>query len=87
MALTVTRPILLIMPCLAVSGCTLPQSISVLGSFFPDWLFCAITGLVLALIVRSVLDRFGQSRALGPPVMVQPTLMLLFSLLVWLVFF
>ena len=75
------------MPCLAVTGCTMPQSIAVLGSFFPDWLFCAIAGLVLALIVRGLLAKLGQTRALGPPVIVQPTLMLLFSLLVWLVFF
>ena len=83
----VIRPILLIMLSMAASGCTMPRSISVLGSFFPDWLFCAIAGLVLALIVRGLMFRFGQERAFGPPAMVQPTLMLLFSLLVWLVFF
>ncbi|WP_109483656.1 YtcA family lipoprotein [Paraburkholderia sp. C35] len=83
----VIRPILLIVFSLTASGCTMPQSISVLGSFFPDWLFCSVAGLVLALLVRAVLIKLGQARALGPPVIVQPTLMLLFALLVWLIFF
>jgi hypothetical protein len=72
---------------LVLAGCTLPPSISVLGSYFPDWLFCAVAGLLLTVVVRSLLDRHGRLRALGPPVLVLPAFMLLFSLLAWLLFF
>jgi hypothetical protein len=40
---------------LSTTGCTLSPSVNILGSFFPAWLICIVTGLVLALIVWRVL--------------------------------
>ncbi|SAL60483.1 hypothetical protein AWB71_03384 [Caballeronia peredens] len=83
----VNRPLLLLLLSLTVSACAKPPAISVLGAFFPDWLFCAIGGLVMTLIVRALAIRFGHEQTLGPPLLVLPALMLLFSLLAWLLFF
>ncbi len=82
-----TRSLLPILLSSLVTGCSMPQSISVLGSFFPDWMFCAIAGLFMTSITRSLLIRCGQERTLAPAALALPMLMLLFSLLVWLIFF
>jgi hypothetical protein len=39
----------------STTGCTLSPSVNILGSCFPAWLICIVTGLVLALIVWRVL--------------------------------
>lgn len=81
------HPFLTSLSSLALAGCSMSPSISVLGSYFPDWLFCAIAGLLLTLVARNLLERHGHLRTLGPPVLALPALMLLFSLLAWLFFF
>lgn len=81
------RTILLMLFSLAVAGCTLTPSISVLGSYFPDWLFCSVGALVLTLAVRGLLVQRGLERLLTPAPLVLPVLMLLFALLAWLIFF
>ncbi|WP_232078015.1 YtcA family lipoprotein [Burkholderia sp. THE68] len=81
------RLLLLPLPSLTLSACRMPPSISVLGAFFPDWLFCVVAGLVLTLIARVLAIRSGHEQTLGPPFFVLPALMLFFSLLAWLLFF
>lgn len=81
------RTILLMLFSLAVAGCTLTPSIAVLGSYFPDWLFCAVGALVLTLAVRALLAQRGLERLLAPAALVLPALTLLFALLAWLIFF
>jgi hypothetical protein len=76
--------------CLAaavLAGCSASPSISVLGAFFPDWMFCVLGGLAITLVVRGVLAHLQRERALGAPVIAYPALLLLFSLLIWLLIF
>ena len=42
---------------LTLTGCNgsaNPPSVPIFGSYFPAWIFCAIGGVVLALILRTV---------------------------------
>ena len=42
---------------LTLAGCNgraNPPSVPIFGSYFPAWIFCAIGGVVLALIVRTL---------------------------------
>ncbi|NWA24218.1 hypothetical protein HX870_03480 [Pseudomonas gingeri] len=73
--------------CLTLAGCTQPPSISVIGAYFPDWLFCAIGGVLLTFLVRAVLLRTQRTPWLQPWVLSYPLLALVFSLLSWLIFF
>lgn len=73
--------------CLALAGCKQAPSISVIGAYFPDWLFCAIAGVLLTLLVRAMLLKTQRTAWLRPWVLSYPLLALLFSLLSWLVFF
>ncbi|HKT99705.1 MAG TPA: YtcA family lipoprotein [Paraburkholderia sp.] len=71
----------------ALAGCSASPSISVLGAYFPDWMFCVLGALLITLTVRAVLGRLHRERLLGPPVVAGSTMLLLFSLLIWLLIF
>ncbi|HUD48802.1 MAG TPA: YtcA family lipoprotein [Candidatus Baltobacteraceae bacterium] len=62
-------------------------SLDVFGSYFPAWMPCIVSGLVLTIIVRLLLIGFGISAYLRPKALVYPCMMILFTLAVWLVFF
>jgi hypothetical protein len=69
------------------SACSIAPSVDVVGAYFPDWLFCIVAGVVLAIVVFKVLSRAPDSRRFGPPAVIYPTLVTLFALVVWLIFF
>lgn len=71
---------------LALSGCSAAPSISVLGAYFPAWMFCILGGMALTLVLRALLEK-GLRVRVGWPVLTYPALLLLFSLLAWLAFF
>ncbi|HEY4803126.1 MAG TPA: YtcA family lipoprotein [Paraburkholderia sp.] len=73
--------------CVLLQGCAISPSIGVLGAYFPDWLFCIVAGVVLAIVCFILLKRQRRDRLLGPPALVYPTLVTFFSLAAWLIFF
>lgn len=72
---------------LMLSGCSHAPAFDIFGSFFPVWLFCIVAGIVLALLSRIVMLRFGTDTDYGPPLLVYPSLIVLFSCAIWLLFF
>lgn len=81
------RRVHVLLLCTSLAGCSLPPSISVMGAYFPGWLFCLVGALALTLVVRALLVHLDKQRALGPPVLVYSALYAFFSLLLWLIFF
>ena len=64
---------------------TRAPSFDILGSFFPAWLVCLAVGLVFTVAARWLLLRL---RIVLPiPVLTYPSLTVLFTLALWLVFF
>jgi hypothetical protein len=76
-----------LLACLILAGCGRAPSIDVLGSFFPVWMLCAIVGVVVAFLLRSLLLRFKMEPHVGPLAIFYPSVVLFFSCLLWLVFF
>ena len=72
---------------LASIGCDRAPSYSILGSFFPVWIFCFVAGLLLTLGVHLVLRRFNLAAQLSPAVLVYPSLTALFTMSLWLIFY
>ena len=70
---------------LLLAGCQRAPSFDVVGSFFPAWLFCLGAAIVLAVLARSLLLRFGI--VLAPPILIYPSLTARFGFAVWLIFF
>lgn len=72
---------------LLTAGCANAPSVDVLGAYFPDWLFAIVAGVVLTIAVHLVLARVPGKHLFGAPAVLYPTLVTLFALVVWLIFF
>lgn len=76
-----------LLPWLALALPACDPVIDVEGSFFPAWLLCFAVGIVLAVLGRKLFAALGLEPHLGPLVVVYPSLALLLTLVIWLVFF
>jgi hypothetical protein len=70
---------------MSCAGCSRAPSFDILGSFFPAWLICLASGLLLTLAARWLLLRARVALAL--PVLTYPSLTALFTFALWLAFF
>jgi hypothetical protein len=82
-----TRLLPIVLAVLPLSSCAHAPAVDVLGSFFPIWIFCIVTGVVLTVIARLFLVRFGDGVDYGPPVLIYPSLVVFFACAIWLLFF
>jgi hypothetical protein len=73
--------------CLLCSGCDHAPSIDIIGSFFPVWMLCLAIAVVLAFVVRYFLVRFKLDSEVGPVALFYPSVVVLFTSLLWLIFF
>jgi YtcA family len=82
-----TRSAYLVALCLLCSGCDHAPSIDIIGSFFPVWMLCLSIAVVLAFVVRHFLVRFKLDSEIGPVALFYPSVVVLFTSLLWLIFF
>lgn len=68
-------------------ACSTGPSIAVLGAYFPDWMFCFLTGLLFSLFFHALINRYGAPQWWGPPAVTQFLMTAIFSLIAWLLFF
>ena len=80
---------MLVFATLLSAGCHTAHAptVDVLGSYFPAWIICVLIGLVLAIISRLVLVYFKIAPHLRPAPLVYISLMVFYTLVVWLLFF
>lgn len=62
-------------------------TIDVLGSYFPAWMACIISGLALTLATHWIIERLRLKSFLGPGPLIYPCLMTIFTFLTWIVFY
>ena len=72
---------------LLTSGCGLAPSVNILGSFFPAWLICIVTGIALTVVVRQVFIATKIAPYLQPAGLVYPCLGCLLIFATWLILF
>jgi hypothetical protein len=68
-------------------GCARAPSIDILGSFFPVWMVCLSVAVILTFFVRNLIVRCKLESHVGPVALFYPSLVVLFSCLLWLIFF
>jgi hypothetical protein len=73
--------------CLFCAGCGRVPSIDVMGSFFPAWMICLTIAVILAFVVRYLLVRYRLESEVGPLALFYPSVVLLFSALLWLILY
>ena len=72
-----------------LGGCSGAPSISVLGAFFPDWMFCIMTALILTSVLHRVLVAISWHEQLSKLTitLLYMALCTLFAFGDWLIFF
>jgi YtcA family len=70
---------------LLFAGCSRAPSVDILGSFFPAWLVCFISAILLTTLSRLVLLRLHMK--LDLPLVAYPSLTALFTFALWLILF
>jgi len=73
--------------CMLLNGCGHAPSIDIIGSFFPVWMLCLFLAIPIAFGVRAALMRFQLENEVGPLALFYPCVVLLFTSLLWLIFF
>jgi hypothetical protein len=85
------HPKVLLAPALVLilSGCSRSgaPSLVLFGAFFPDWMFCALLGIVAAIAARGVFVATGLSSVLPHQLLVCVSIGLIFAFLAWLLWF
>ena len=70
---------------LLLTSCSRSPSFDILGSFFPAWLLCLASGLLLTVAAHLLLLRIHV--VLAVPVLTYPSLTALLTFALWLAFF
>ncbi len=74
---------------LILGGCSRvgAPSFVLFGAFFPDWMFCALLGIAVAIVARVVFVAAGLSDVLPYQLFVCLAVGLIFAFLAWLLWF
>jgi len=70
-----------------LTSCTHAPSVEVVGSFFPVWMVCLTTAVILTFFVRKQLVRRKLESQVGPVALFYPSMVVSFSCLLWLILF
>ncbi len=69
----------------SITGCDGAPSRNILGSYFPSWMVCALVGIALALIARSIFKASGLLSELPTPFLVMLAIACAGTFASWLV--
>ena len=62
-------------------------TVDILGSYFPAWMICIISGLTLTLIAHWIIQMCQLKRYLGPAPLIYSSLMIIFTFATWILFY
>ena len=62
-------------------------TIDILGSYFPAWMVCILSGLTLTLIAHWFAQLGNLKPYLGPLPLIYPCLMIIFTFATWILFY
>lgn len=79
--------VLALVATLVSAGCSHAPEYSIFGSFFPVWIFCSASGLLLMVGARAVIARTAIAEYLAAPVLVYLSMAILFACILWLLFY
>jgi hypothetical protein len=72
---------------LVLVGCSHPPEYSILGSFFPAWIFCSVGGLILMAGARALIARTAIGEHLAAPVLLYLSMAIFLTCVLWLLFY
>ena len=72
---------------LTLAGCSHAPEYSIFGSFFPVWIFSAVSGLLLAMGARALIARTAIGEHLAAPVLFYLGMATFLACVLWLLFY
>jgi hypothetical protein len=75
------------LPAMVATGCSRNPNVDIIGSYFPGWMIALAISLVLTLAAHYLLRRLGMDHEIGHPAIIYPSMVVLFTCLLWLCFF
>ena len=70
-----------------LTGCGRAPSFDILGSYFPAWLICILTGIAGASVISFVLTKFHRAQLIRWTIVVYPCLAASIAFTLWLLIF
>ena len=62
-------------------------TVDILGSYFPAWMICIISGLTLTLVAHWIVQVCRLKPYLGPAPLIYSCLMIIFTFATWILFY
>lgn len=62
-------------------------TIDILGSYFPAWMICMVSGLTLTLIAHWIVQVCKLKPYFGPAPLIYSCLMIIFTFATWIIFY
>src|ERR1700693_4326115 len=62
-------------------------TIDILGSYFPAWMICILSGLALTLIAHWIVQVGNLKPYIGPALLIYSSLMIIFTFATWILFY
>ena len=62
-------------------------TVDLLGSYFPAWMICIVSGLTLTLIAHWIVELRDLKSFIGPAPLTYSSLMIIFTFATWILFY
>ena len=62
-------------------------TVDILGSYFPAWMVCIVSGLTLTLVAQWIVQACNLKPYLGPAPLIYSCLMIIFTFGTWILFY
>jgi hypothetical protein len=62
-------------------------TVDVLGSYFPAWMVCILSGLALTFVVHWIVQVLNLKPYVGPAPLIYSCLMIIFTFATWILFY
>ena len=62
-------------------------TVDILGSYFPAWMICILSGLALTLIAHWIVQVGNLKPYIGPAPLIYSSLMIIFTFATWILFY
>ena len=62
-------------------------TVDILGSYFPAWMVCIVSGLTLTLVAHGIVQVGNLKPYIGPAPLIYSSLMIIFTFATWILFY
>jgi hypothetical protein len=62
-------------------------TIDILGSYFPAWMICIVSGLTLTLVTRWIIRAYHLESYVSPAPLIYPCLAIIYTFVMWIIFY